>query len=464
VPYGVDWWPPQNENELGGPVVDHMMGQALAEQSVFEVTCEDFPPPALETAIEERNASKEREDTIGIVSTDKTRPRMMDASAQEDSFPHQLVQKASSRIHVLGAGNVGRFVAHALASMGDPPPITLLTHRSDITRQWKDEGRTLELITGNISRRRSGIDVRHVTMLGCQADQSEKIIDKLIVTMQPKATVPALMDIKEHLLPTSTICFLQNGMGIMDDVNARIFPNPATRPRYIVGMTSHIVEGQRGRAFTTIHTKWGNTYLSIVPKIIGMQDLEIISEEPLVQRMYYGWTASSRNLMRSLTRCPILNAKGFQYGEMMQLQFERLAVNAVLSPLSVIFDCAHGKLLGTFPGTSLIRGLLREIVTVAQSVPELRRLDHFKHQFTPKRLESLIVRIASRSNNTLGPMLEDVRNGRRTDIDFVNGYIVKRGQELGIPCPINTTVIQMVKAKQEMARSKQASFIPFKDS
>lgn len=168
--------------------------------------------------------------------------------------------------------------------------------------------------------------------------------------------------------------------------------------------------------------------------------------------------------MRSLTRCPILNAKGFQYGEMLQLQFERLAVNAVLSPLSVVFDCAYGKLLETFASTSLMRELLREIVAVAQSVPELRRLKHFKYQFTPKRLESLIVRIASRSNNTLGPMLEDVRNGRRTDIDFVNGYIVKRGQELGIPCPVNTTVIQMVKTKQEMARSKRASFIPFKDS
>jgi 2-dehydropantoate 2-reductase len=443
--------------------VDHMMGQALAEQSAFEDTYDHFPPPPLETIVEERNKFEEREDTIGIVSNDKTQRRMMDASAQH-SFPRQLVHEASPRIHVLGTGNIGRFVAHSLAGIGNPPPVTLLSHRSDITRQWNEEGRKLELITGNISRRRWGIDVRHVTMLGRQADQSEHMIDKLIVTMQANATVPALLEIKERLLPTSTICFLQNGMGITDDVNARIFPNPATRPRYIVGVTSHAVEDQRGRAFTTIHTRRGNTYLSLVPKTIGLQHLKIPNEEPLVQRMYYGWTASSRNLMRSLTRCPILNAKGFQYGEMLQLQFKRLAVNAVLSPLSVVFDCTYGKLLGTFASTSLMRGLLQEIVAVARSVPELRRLNHFKYQFTPERLESLIVRIASRSNNTLGPMLEDVRNGRRTDIDFINGYIVKRGQELGIPCPINTTVIQMVNAKQEMASSKEASLIPFKDS
>lgn len=464
VPYGVDWWPSQNENESGSPVADHIMGRALAEQSVGEDNYEDFPPPPLETAIEERNTSEERENTIGIVPADKTRTRMMHASTRENLLSRQFVQKDSSRIHILGTESIGRFVAHALASIGDPPPVTLLSHRSDIARQWENEGRVLELITGNISHCRSGIDVRHVTTLGRQGDQSEEMIDKLIVTMRPKATVPALLEIKDRLLPTSTICFLQNGMGIMDDVNARVFPNPAMRPRYIVGVTSHAVEDQRGRAFTTIYTRKGNTYLSVVPQTIGLQHLKIIHEEPLVQRMYYGWTTSSRNLMRSLTRSPILNAKGFQYGDMLQLQFERLAVNAVLCPLSVMFDCAHGKLLETFAGMSLMRGLLREIVAVARSVPELRRLEHFKYSFTPKKLESLIVRIASRSNNTLGPMLEDVRNGRRTDIDFVNGYIVKCGKELGIPCPINTTVIQIVKAKQEMASSKQASFIPFKDN
>jgi 2-dehydropantoate 2-reductase len=149
---------------------------------------------------------------------------------------------------------------------------------------------------------------------------------------------------------------------------------------------------------------------------------------------------------------------------MLQLQFERLAVNAVLGPLSVVFDCPHGKLLENFAVTRLMRRLLGEIVAVAQSVPELRKLDHFKDQFTLERLESLIVRIASRSNNTLGSMLEDVRKGRQTDIDFINGYIVKRGQELRVPCPVNTTVIQMVKAKQAMTRNKVASFIPFKDS
>jgi 2-dehydropantoate 2-reductase len=469
ISYGIDWWPSQNENEFGHTAMDPMVGHALAEQSLFEDTYEDFPLPLAET-VEEQNKPVEKESKIGILSNSETIRRVMSSSAQESLFPCRRVQEVSPRIHVLGAGSFGRFVAHALAGIGDPPPITLLSNRKDLIRHWDDEGRKVELITGNTSCPRSGIDVSHVTMLGPQADTNAKAIDKLIVTVKATTTVPALLAIKERLLPSSTICFLQNGMGIMEDVNTRVFPNPAMRPRYMVGVTSHITSDQRGRVFTTIQTKPGHTYLSLVPQALGLPHPKTIigareiDEKPLVQRMYYGWTASSRKLMKSLNQCTILNAKGFRYEEMLQLQFERLAVNAVLGPLSVVFDCPHGKLLENFAVTRLMRRLLGEIVAVAQSVPELRKLDHFKDQFTLERLESLIVRIASRSNNTLGSMLEDVRKGRQTDIDFINGYIVKRGQELRVPCPVNTTVIQMVKAKQAMTRNKVASFIPFKDS
>ncbi len=467
MPYGIDWWPAQDKNEVGNTAVDHMMGQALAEQSIFEDTYED-PPSQLAKAAKERNKLKKKDSTIGIVPIYKTLPRVIKNSTQESIFRRRSVQETSTRIHVLGTGNIGRFVAHALAGIGDSSPITLLSNRKDIIQQWDEEGRILELIVGNASCPRSGIDVSHVAMLGSRTDESEHIIDKLIVTVEASATVSILLAIKERLLPSSTICFLQNGMGIMEDVNTIVFPNPATRPRYMVGITSHIIRGQFGRAFTTIQTRPGTIYLSLVPQTLSLPNKKNITgerqidEKPLVQRMYYGWTASSRKLMRSLSQCMILNARGFRYEEMLQLQFERLAVNSVLGPLSVLFDCAHGKLFKNSAVTELMRGLLEEIVAVAHSVPELRKLDHFKDHFTSKRLECLIVQIASRSNNTLGSMLEDVRNGRLTDINFINGYIVKRGQELRIPCPVNTTVIQMVEAKHAMTMSKRASFIPFK--
>jgi 2-dehydropantoate 2-reductase len=42
-------------------------------------------------------------------------------------------------------------------------------------------------------------------------------------------------------------------------------------------------------------------------------------------------------------------------------------------------------------------------------------------------------------------MLQDVLAKRQTEIDFMNGAIVKWGQETGIPTPLNKAVWQLVK-------------------
>lgn len=464
---GIYGWPPQNVDEFGVPIVDRMMGQALVEKKLLEGTYEDFPAPPLEIAEEERNRSQQEKHCIGVASIGTRSPKL-EPRTMEALLPHEYVQEVFPRIHVLGTGTVGRFVAHALAGIGDPPLITLLSRRKDLIRQWHDEGRMLEVIVGGTSIFRSGIDVRHIPMTEGQANPSEQVIDKLIVTTGATATIPALLAIKDQLLPSSTICFLQNGMGIMESVNDMVFPNHATRPRYMIGMITHSLGDQCGRTFTTVHNRPGNTYLSLVSSDAGVSYSSTSRggekvDQRLIQRMYYGWNLSSRSLMRSLTRCQILKAKGLQYDGMFQLQLERLAVNSILSPLSVVFDCANGKLLEKFIITKLMRDLLREIVAVVQNLPELQNTSGFKDRFTIKRLECLVIQRASRSTSNISSMLQDARRGRRTEIDFINGYIVKRGLELGIPCPVNAAVIQIVKAKQVMSRMTEASYIPFQD-
>ncbi|TEU18610.1 MAG: hypothetical protein E3J21_05640 [Anaerolineales bacterium] len=46
-------------------------------------------------------------------------------------------------------------------------------------------------------------------------------------------------------------------------------------------------------------------------------------------------------------------------------------------------------------------------------------------------------------------MLQSLERGRRTEIDFMNGYVVKRGREKGVPTPVNgalTTLVREIKA------------------
>jgi 2-dehydropantoate 2-reductase len=49
-------------------------------------------------------------------------------------------------------------------------------------------------------------------------------------------------------------------------------------------------------------------------------------------------------------------------------------------------------------------------------------------------------------------MLQDVLNKKRTEIDSINGAIVREGAALGIPTPVNSTLTSLVQAIQETYR------------
>ena len=42
-------------------------------------------------------------------------------------------------------------------------------------------------------------------------------------------------------------------------------------------------------------------------------------------------------------------------------------------------------------------------------------------------------------------MAQDVLKGRRTEIEFINGYIAAKGAEIGVPAPTNARITEIVK-------------------
>ena len=369
-------------------------------------------------------------------------------------LPGGFDQDIPPTVYILGVGRLGKFMAHALTDIEAPPPVTLLSRCHVVCRRWHEEGRIMELIEGNTSHLRSGINLKHV-------DQPFGPIDKLLVTTKTSDTIPALLAIRDLLRPSSTVCFLQKGMGVIDEVNARIFPNSATRPQYMIGLLNHTINSRPGRAFTIVHHRQGDMYLSVVPRNIATSHQEIFAQRSLVRRMDYGWNRSSRSLLMSLTNTDILNVRGFQYKEMLQVQLERLAVSAALEPLSVVFNCANGKLLDISAVSNLVRELLEEISMVINKLPELQGIGGIKDRFRADRLHSYLFNFVAKAKHSTTSMLQDVRRARCTDIDFVNGYFLKRALEVGVSCPVNRMVVEMVKAKQMMMAVKEDALIPF---
>ncbi len=60
-----------------------------------------------------------------------------------------------------------------------------------------------------------------------------------------------------------------------------------------------------------------------------------------------------------------------------------------------------------------------------------------------------VATICEKTSGNINSMLQDVRNKRKTEIDFINGAIVREGEALNIPTPVNRVMSSLIKAIEE---------------
>ncbi|VUC25028.1 unnamed protein product [Clonostachys rosea] len=349
------------------------------------------------------------------------------------------------RVHVLGLGSIGSFAAHSLAEIPSPltPSVTLLLHRSSLVGQYIKNGSKITLQT------RDGELVEHsnfdleflqdtkwhgVSPISEPGNVAltvrEDIIDHLVVSVKGAQTVAALQPLKHRLDASSHILFLQNGSGMMEEVSEKIFPDPQTRPNYITGVISHGVT--LNSPFNITHTGFAATSLGPVPRSNSTpsdSDRE----------------AASSYLLEALPLVPRFNATAYSFLDALQMQLEKLSVNAFCNPLCALND-AKNEFLFTIP--EMRKALLTEISTVIQALPELQGLEGVSSRFALEKLETTVNAILTKTAETTCSMVVDLRQGRKTEITFINGYWCRRGREVGIPTPLNDGLVRQVLERQ----------------
>ncbi len=67
----------------------------------------------------------------------------------------------------------------------------------------------------------------------------------------------------------------------------------------------------------------------------------------------------------------------------------------------------------------------------------------------PVDLANANVKLARDLGNATSSTAQDVQRGKRTEIDSLNGYVVRRGAELGVPTPVNSTLTALIKLVEE---------------
>jgi 2-dehydropantoate 2-reductase len=136
--------------------------------------------------------------------------------------------------------------------------------------------------------------------------------------------------------------------------------------------------------------------------------------------------------------------------------YAKLVINACINSLGVIVGLPLGGLLSIARVRLLFMGLMREMMAVAQAEGIKvepgggGKLDYYRfidgNGWLARQRRGLIIRlIGAKYRRIKSSSLQSLERGRPTEIDFLNGYIVRRGRAKGVPTPLNDLMVKMVK-------------------
>ena len=123
-------------------------------------------------------------------------------------------------------------------------------------------------------------------------------------------------------------------------------------------------------------------------------------------------------------------------------KWEKMCWNVAFNPLTVLLNDRVSKALTHPEMHAMIKLLVGEAVAVAQA--EGVELD--------PDIADKVVQWSQEIRDIHTSMYDDWKAGRRTEIDFLNGYLVRRGRELGVPVPVNEAVCALIKTITEPAQ------------
>ncbi|TLD27037.1 hypothetical protein PspLS_04869 [Pyricularia sp. CBS 133598] len=340
-----------------------------------------------------------------------------------------------SPIYILGLGNLGKHVAHALKKQSSRTPVTLLLHRESLLEDWQRCGQTIECVRNGASDKLSGYSTDLLS--------GSSKINNLIVTTKTYKTVQALAPIKHRLGPESSILFLQNGMadlnesqGTIEEVSTSLFKDSKLRPNYWAGITS--VGIYKHGPFSIVHAGKGSLILGKVveERIDASSAADAEGGNFMVQRLL-----EADRLAATLVEPELLRIS----------QLRKLAANAIINPLTALLGCVNGEVFGSPSRQNVTQQLIAETGAVIRALLPSSAGEEIGEQFSDQVLSQYIMEVATKTAKNSSSMLQDFRAGRETEIGYINGYIVEQAKRLGLPHARNSALVHMIKQGQALS-------------
>ena len=300
------------------------------------------------------------------------------------------------RIAVVGAGAVGGYFGGMFARAGAPIVLIGRRHFADAVNS---NGLVLDKSEGQ-----ERIRVAATTEMSAIRDCS-----LILFSVKANDTDETAKQIAPFLQPDATVVCLQNGVDNADRVRAAT--NVVTVPAVVyvavsvpeLGRVKHLARGDL---------------------IIG----------PLSERT----TEVANVFNRAAISCRI--SENIE-GEL----WVKLLCNCALNAISALGHARYGQIVQSGDAKQLMQDVVDEVLAVARAAGVvLPGVDDRESGM------AAAMKIATQMADAFSSTAQDLNRGRPTEIDALNGYIVRQGAALAIPVPINGALFTLVKLAEQV--------------
>ena len=287
---------------------------------------------------------------------------------------------------MLGAGAIGSLYGAKLAADND---VTLIG-RAEHVAAINSHGLRIEGIESQVVRVRAATALDH---LGPEA--------LIVLTTKVPDSAAALRPIAPLVRDDTTILCLQNGIG-----SERI---------------TRTAIGDRGIVLRGI-TQFG----------------AIFKAPGVIQFMARGYTLIEHH-ERSARLAGILSGAGLDCRVSSDIGadvWHKLVINCVVNPITAILGCEVGGIAN--PQLEPFKRLvIKECIAVAAAEGVTFETDFMQE-----------IDDVFRPSHNIASMLQDLRRGRPTEIDYMNGAVAVLGAQHGVDCPVNAALTAIIKAME----------------
>jgi 2-dehydropantoate 2-reductase len=122
----------------------------------------------------------------------------------------------------------------------------------------------------------------------------------------------------------------------------------------------------------------------------------------------------------------------------------KLTLNCAYNAVSALGQSRYGPMMAMPSIRQVMSDAVREIIVLAEAKGVRIAV--------PDPVEA-VLRFGDLMPNTMSSTAQDMERRRPTEIDYLNGYVVRECDALGLPAPVNRTLYALVKLKERGQKS-----------